>query len=320
MEGAPASPESKRNTGHSRGVLYPARLPIFRRLSPPPAVADLVRWLWVPEWDLPDGRASRQHLIAFPALNLVVERGDLAPSGMVGLSGPTTRASYRDLTGSGWAVGALLRPAATPMFVQDPQALADEYVELDLPDLREPVITAMSERRSVDERQCRAVDAFTTWLADRGPTPHEEALLANQLADVINLEHEVLRVHDVAKRVGVSVRTAQRLMRRYVGLSPGAMIRRRRLQESAERLRLDATLDIATLAAELGYSDHAHLTRDFRATLGVTPSRYRYRCGAPDGTAQADGTAPATAATSANSEAHAFGATSSGTRQATRRP
>lgn len=195
---------------------------------------------------------------------------------MVGLSGPTTRASHRDLTGCGWAVGALLRPAATPVFVQDPRALVDEYVELDLPDLREPVVTAMAQPGRAGDRHHRAVGAFTTWLADRGPRPNGQALLANRLADVINLDHEVLRVQDAAERVGVSVRTAQRLTHRHVGLSPGAMIRRRRLQECAERLRLDATPDIATLAAELGYSDPAHLTRDFRATLGVTPSGYRH--------------------------------------------
>lgn len=275
MDGAFVSPDSEQRTERRRGVLYPAELPTFRRLSPSPAVADLVRWFWIPEWDLPDGRASRQHLIAFPALNLVVERGDFAPSGMVGLSGPTTRASHRDLSGRGWAVGALLRPAAVPRFVQDPQALADTYVALELSDLRGPVLTAMAEGGSDDERHRSAVDAFTRWLSDHGPVPDEEALLANRLADAIDRDPAVLRVRDAAERVGVSVRTAQRLTRRYVGFSPGAMIRRRRLQESAERLRLDETLDIATLAAELGYSDHAHLTRDFRATLGMTPSHYR---------------------------------------------
>ncbi|MGB3829553.1 MAG: helix-turn-helix domain-containing protein, partial [Ornithinimicrobium sp.] len=224
---------------------------------------------------LPDGRASRQHLIAFPALNLVVERGDLAPSGMVGLSGPTTKASYRDLTGRGWAIGALLRPAAVPRFIEDPQALADEYVALELPDLREPVIAIMDERGSDEERHGAAINAFTTWLIDHVPKPVGEALLANRLADAIDLNPDVLCVQDAAERVGVSVRTAQRLARRYVGVSLGAMIRRRRLQESAEQLRLDPTLDLATLAADLGYSDHAHLTRDFRTTLGVTPSHYR---------------------------------------------
>ena len=33
-------------------------------------------------------------------------------------------------------------------------------------------------------------------------------------------------------------------------------------------------VDWAALAADLGYADQAHLTRDFTATLGVPPSRY----------------------------------------------
>lgn len=275
MERGAVPPREELSAGRRRGVLYPALLPTFRRLPPPPAVADLVRWFWIPQWDLPDGRASRQHLIAFPALNLVVEHGDLAPPTMVGLSGPATRASYRDLTGRGWAVGALLKPAAVPWFTPDPQAMADEYVALDLPDLREPVVVAMAGRGSDEERHLRAAEAFSTWLAGRAPAPDEEALTANRLADVIDLDPEVLRVRDAAERIGVSVRTAQRLARRYVGVSPGAMIRRRRLQETAERLRVDPTLDLATLAVELGYSDQAHLTRDFRSTLGSTPDRYR---------------------------------------------
>lgn len=275
MEGAAGTTGSGQQSVDRRGVLYPARLPTFRRASPPSAVAELVRWFWIPEWRLPEGRGSRQHLIAFPALNLVVEGGDQAPSGTVGLSGPTTRASHRDLSGRGWAVGALLRPAAVPLFTADPAALADSYVVLDLPELRDRVVAAMGERVATEERHSRAVDAFSAWLAGCAPPPGEEALLANRLADVIDLDEEVLRVREAADRIGISVRTAQRLTQRYLGVSPAAMIRRRRLQEAAERLRLDTTLDLATLAAELGYSDHAHLTRDFRTTLGETPSRYR---------------------------------------------
>lgn len=287
MDGAAASPEGTPGTGGHRGVLYPLRLPSFRRLPAPPPVADLVRWFWVPEWDLPEGRVSRQHLIAFPALNLVVEHGDLAPAGTVGLAGPTTRASSRDLTGRGAAVGALLRPAAVPLFTEDPHVLADQYLELDLDDLRVPVVAALwgqgsdqdsdqgSDRGSDLERHGRVVGTFATWLAAHAPPLSEEASTANRLADAIDLDSGVLSVQDAADRVGISTRTAQRLARRYLGVSPGASIRRRRLQETAERLRLDSALDLATLAAELGYSDHAHLSRDFRSVLGVTPSSYR---------------------------------------------
>ncbi len=56
------------------------------------------------------------------------------------------------------------------------------------------------------------------------------------------------------------------------------MIRRRRLQEAAERLRTNPDADLATVAAEFGYADQAHLSRDFRAVLGLTPSSYRASC------------------------------------------
>jgi AraC-like DNA-binding protein len=53
------------------------------------------------------------------------------------------------------------------------------------------------------------------------------------------------------------------------------MIRRRRLQEAAERVRTEPAVELAAIAADLGYVDQAHLTNDFRAVLGHTPSRYR---------------------------------------------
>src|SRR5690625_8045587 len=94
-----------------RGVLYPARLPTFHRISASSEIQDLVRWFWIPRWNIAPGRSSRQEILPFPASNLVVE-----PSG-ISLSGPTTVVAHRDLRGRGWAVGALLRPAAITYFL-----------------------------------------------------------------------------------------------------------------------------------------------------------------------------------------------------------
>jgi AraC-like DNA-binding protein len=254
-----------------RGVLYPARLPTFERLPPPGPVAQLVRWFWIPEWRIQPGRSSRQHLIAFPACNLVVE-----PDG-VGFSGPTTRSSYRDLTGSGWAVGALLRPAAVPHFAADPAALRDAYKMMDLPDLHRVVSGAMTGPGDRPDRHRRAVDAFAGWLAGEVPAPDHEALAANTMAEVIDTDPTIRTVTDATGRLGVSARSLQRLAGRYVGLPPSAMIRRRRLQEAAERLRTEPETTLATVAADLGYSDHAHLANEFRSVLGLTLSGYRDR-------------------------------------------
>src|SRR5690625_7115776 len=74
------------------GVLYPAQLPIFHREPATGATSVFVRWFWIPECDLEPCQISRQHLIAFTPCTLVVEQN------ITGISGPTTRASFRDLT------------------------------------------------------------------------------------------------------------------------------------------------------------------------------------------------------------------------------
>jgi AraC-like DNA-binding protein len=251
-----------------RGVLYPARLPTFTRLPAPDPVAPLVRWFWIPEWSIAPGRSSRQHLIAFAACNLVVEPD------VVGVAGPSTRASHRDLAGTGWGVGALLRPAAVPAVVGDPGALRDAYRPVELPALAGPVRAAMA---GLTDRHERAVAAFADWLLATVPAPTPEALLANAVADLIETDDSVRTVTQAAARLSISARTVQRLARRYVGVPPATMIRRRRLQLAAERLRTDPGTSLAAVAADLGFADHAHLANEFRTVLGLTLSAYRQR-------------------------------------------
>lgn len=256
-------------TATTRGVLYPARLPRLHRIPAPARVSSLVRWFWIPEWDIAPGRSSRQYVVAYPASNLVVE------SDGVGFAGPTTRRSHRDLSGSGWAVGALLRPAAVPAFTDDPAALRDAYRPLDAADLVAAVTTAMNAAGDGTARREAAVGVFVAWLVDHAPAPSEAGLMANALEELVESDPAVRRVEDAAERLGVSARTLQRLAATHVGLSPASMIRRRRLQEAAERLRADPSVPLADLAADLGYTDHAHLTNEFRRVLGLTPSGYR---------------------------------------------
>jgi AraC-like DNA-binding protein len=249
----------------TRGVLYPSRMPEFHRLAAPPAAAHLVSWFWIPEWDVAPGRSSRQDVVAYPALNLVVE-----PE-RVTVVGATTRATYRDLTARGWAVGAVLRPAAVAVLVEQPASLVDDEAILDEPALREAVARAMATGEGHRER---AVAVVAEWLAARVGAVTDAARLANGASDLL-MSTDVRSPEEAATQLSVSVRTLQRIVHRHVGLPPAAMIRRRRLQEAAGRLRDDPSTDLTTLAAEFGYADHAHLTNDFRTVLGFTPSAYR---------------------------------------------
>jgi AraC-like DNA-binding protein len=243
-------------------VLYPQRLPRFTRLEPTGAADGLVSWFWIPQWDLPDGVESSQPVLGYPAANLVVE------AGAVRLWGATTRASKRILTGRGWAVGALLRPSALVRLSAEPAELVDTSTAIVAPELYDAVAHAMPDVQ-------RATTAFGDWLAERAGAPTSEGRLADAMSELLMTDAAILRVEDAAERLRVSVRTLQRVAHRAVGMPPAAMIRRRRLQEAAQRIRGDSDLVLADLAAELGYADQAHLANDFRTVLGLTATQYR---------------------------------------------
>lgn len=262
----PARGEHHTGGPDTRGVLYPARLPTFDRIAAPDDLAPIVAWFWIPQWNLAPGRTSRQNILPFPACNLVVE-----PDGVT-IVGPTMRRTHRDLTGTGWAVGALLRPAASTALDISPRELRDSFRQYRAPDLFESISAAMTVG-SPDVSD--AASRFAAWLREHSTAPSDSALLANELADTIAADRRIIRVDDLARRLSMSVRSVQRLADRYIGLSPLAVIRRYRLQEAAERLRAEPEITIAEVAADLAYTDQAHFSADFRHTLGLPPGEYR---------------------------------------------
>lgn len=260
-----------------RGILFPERLPEFHRLAPSRELVDLVRWFWIPEWNLPPGVESRQKILPFPACNIVV-----TPEGIIA-AGPATRSAQRTLTGRGWAVGALLRPAAVPHLIADPAALRDSERPVLDEALHRDVSAVMADRLSSGSaRRETAAAILARWISERAPVPEpvSEGALANDLANVL-ADPEITRADLLPERLHASARTLQRLAERMFGLSLHSMIRRRRLQEGAARLREDPALSIAALASELGYADHAHFATDFKTVLGLTPSSYREQANEP---------------------------------------
>jgi AraC-like DNA-binding protein len=101
--------------------------------------------------------------------------------------------------------------------------------------------------------------------------------VAEQVADLVALitsDSSLRRVDQLAAASDLSVRSLQRMFGDYVGVSPKWVMRRARLHEAALRADSGEPVDWTALAADLGYADQAHLTRDFTTTIGVPPSRY----------------------------------------------
>ncbi|MFE5298319.1 DUF6597 domain-containing transcriptional factor [Streptomyces sp. NPDC056632] len=100
---------------------------------------------------------------------------------------------------------------------------------------------------------------------------------AMALVDLVRTDRDMRRVSDLARSAGLSSRSLQRLFAAHVGVGPKWVILRYRIHEALERAEAGSATappDWARLAAELGYSDQAHLVRDFTATVGVPPTTY----------------------------------------------
>jgi AraC-like DNA-binding protein len=246
------------------------------RASVSPALGDLARRFWIPVWDVPDGRDSVQHVLQYPVCLVVVSDTYARFYGVVpGLSSTV-------LSGRGWAVGLMLQPAAGYLLTQAPvREMTDRFVDLstlatiDGAGLTAGIRAAMAPDPTSPSGQAEARDLVEAALTHLLPVD-EEGLLVNAIVEDVETSPELLRVDDLCARFDLSERTLQRLLHKRIGLGPKWLIRRRRLQEAADRLR-DSDAELAGIAAELGYADQAHFTRDFRLATGLTPGEFAAR-------------------------------------------
>lgn len=280
-------PELPRSsTTIARGVLRSADgsgRPRSQVVAPSAAVARYVQHFWTVAWEV--AGPARRNVLGHPVLHITVEVGDGPIHGFtppVALVHGVVRHTFHvDLPPSGWVLGARFRPggfrAATGV---DAAGSTDRVVPLTDVFGAGPsraLLTAVLDADPADRHT--AMDA---WLAERLPESmdhdYEQALaIVSAMID----DRTLTRAEDVASAHGMSMRTLQRLLRRNVGVGPKWLLARYRLHDAVAAIdRADDTggrLDLAELAASLGWFDQAHFTRDFTAHVGVSPLAYRAR-------------------------------------------
>lgn len=79
-------------------------------------------------------------------------------------------------------------------------------------------------------------------------------------------------MEDVARQAAIGLRHLQRLFREATGLTLREYARVRRLREALAMRLTPSSPRWSEIAAGTGFVDHAHLTREFMALAGVSPS------------------------------------------------
>ncbi len=82
-----------------------------------------------------------------------------------------------------------------------------------------------------------------------------------------------LSLQDLATEAGLSRFQTLRAFQTLTGLTPHAYLMQRRM--NLARRRISEGMSLADVAAEAGYADQSHMTREFRRRYGLTPAAYR---------------------------------------------
>jgi len=274
--GAPYSPDPDRPRRDTRGIIDAAELfsrVRFRRRPAAQALRPYVEHYWLIDWELEEPYVSQ--VVPHPSVNIVFHRYGSGPPGAE-VAGVGLGLSSITLEGTGRVCGVQFRPGGFRPFLSGRgrgtvAALTGRQrplVEV-FPSTEDAPAAVLSPEE--EDARVAAVDGFLLGL---GPAPDPAAERAMELAHQVRTDRGITRVEQLARDEGVSVRALQRLFASCVGVSPKWVILRYRIHEALEAAANRPGLDWARLAGELGYSDQAHLVRDFTGTVGVPPTDY----------------------------------------------
>lgn len=123
----------------------------------------------------------------------------------------------------------------------------------------------------------KAIELFAraTYL-DRihGRTSEEAQMLKLSVSYIRDNIDKRLTVQDMANLVQMGYEKFRKLFLQYYGISPGSFIRNERIRAS-QNLLMFHEMTIKEVALELGYTDSATFSKQFKKTTGRTPTEFR---------------------------------------------
>lgn len=239
-----------------------------RRMAAHPALADSIEHYWYVRWERDGLPTHTAQTLPHPCVHWTFE----AEQGEGCIGGVHTHLWQRELGVRGEVLGIKFRPAGfRPWFGQAMHLLRDRV--LPAAEVLGPLAQRVADAQRSGTPLERAASLDAVLLAHRPDIPdsvREVNALVARLAD----DRGLLRVDALAQASEATLRALQRRLRDHVGVGPKWIIARYRLHEVLERLRTGAD-DLSALAADLGFADAAHLSRDFRRIIGIRLSDYR---------------------------------------------
>lgn len=241
-----------------------------RRVVPSERWQPFIAYHWIVRWECP--QPFDQQVIPQPCVHVSAEWLEGRPRLLV--NGLTREPFVRTLTGIGHVLGAAFKPASFRAVLGSDLGIVSGRV-VPFGDVVGPDDSAAASEilrpDATDDEMVTALESYLD-LLDVTPDPHADVL--NSLVDSAEHDRALTRAEQLADLAGMSLRTLQRQFTAYLGIGPKWVVQRFRLLDAAAAAHAGTRTDWAALAAELGFSDQAHLTRAFTSVVGTPPATY----------------------------------------------
>jgi AraC-like DNA-binding protein len=126
----------------------------------------------------------------------------------------------------------------------------------------------------LDERGHGLIDGLFGWAPSRSLPNRQRATVDRALEYLAWQFMDDVDLPTVAAEVGVSPHHLSRLFRAGTGITLSRYRTELRVRAALERIEHGAS-DLSAVACDVGFFDHAHMTRTFRRLLGRTPTNVR---------------------------------------------
>jgi AraC-like DNA-binding protein len=239
-------------------------------VAPDPALGAWVNCLWRAERDfapgesfelLPDGYVELVFSLGAPlCVRCDGEKGAPKPLPRAFVVGLLRRPLYLHAEGMVRVVAARFHAwGFLPLFGEGPEP---------------PSFAGVLERADGEAGLDAALTRLHDLLRERARAAGEPAGVRPGVARALSAEDPARTVGAMAEAGRVSPRQLERDVRRAAGVAPKLLTRTVRFQRVRDRLWHEPGVSLATLAAECGYADQAHLSREFKEFSGRTPARF----------------------------------------------
>jgi AraC-like DNA-binding protein len=226
------------------------------------------------QWVLPDGCLDVIYYLPGFELSLEVPylRQRIVPSIVGTMTKPTTTPLYpgQDYLGIRFKPGGFASLMRTPLYT-----FTDTTSPLDgfHPSLGSSLQKQLEQLSNWSERigllETHLLDCLYYSSAQLPPIVTAVQYLLSEKGNV--------SIPRLSRAACLSPRQLERLFNQYVGVAPKLLARIIRFRHVKAILETNTEDSLMGIAFDSGYTDHAHLTKEFKAFAGLTPSAYQKR-------------------------------------------